>query len=241
MEEIFSEVPENVQTIDEHKNYLEELVGDGKKFKTPEDLAKGKFLADQTVEVLKAKLDEMKKELNTRMSLESFKTELEALRQPREEAPPAVTPDANPILDDSKLESMLEALLSKKEAQRRAETNKEKVTRVLSEQFGEQANLVINRKAQEVGMTVPELRDLAYRSPSAFFRLVGVTETERNPDRPLIPQSSVHPDNQSSPVHGRKYYEELKRTNPKVYFNEKTTIQMMKDMAALGKARFEQS
>ena len=36
----------DLDTVDPNKNYLTELVGDGKKFKTQEELARGKYESD---------------------------------------------------------------------------------------------------------------------------------------------------------------------------------------------------
>jgi hypothetical protein len=47
-------------TLDENKNYYEELVGEGKKFKDEKELAKGKWIADEYVKTLERSLDEMR-------------------------------------------------------------------------------------------------------------------------------------------------------------------------------------
>lgn len=232
-----------VPTIDEERNYLEDLVGEGKKFKTVEDLAKGKALADQAIEILKAKLDDTSKELNTRTSLEAFKTELEALRK-REVTPPVVLPDDQPTpIDDSKIRDLLKNLLAEEAQNRTTETNRQKVTRVLTEQFGDQAKVVLNHKAQELNMSVSDMQELAYKSPSAFFRLIGASETPAPGVSPQLPISSVNSvsNPNASGKRGRRYYEALKAKDPKKYLDQSTTIQMMHDMAALGKATFENS
>lgn len=239
--------PEDHPTLDETKNYLEELVGDGKKFKTVDDLAKGKALADQTVEILKTRLDETRKELETRMSLETFKTELEALR--KQPSPPTEQEDVLPdvqkqeLLNDSKLEALVDSLLERRDQKRRAETNIEKVSRVLQENFGDQAKLVLNRKAQELDVPLADLQSIAVKSPTMFFQLIGASETPQQGQRPIVPKSQVNlnPPQNFSPSRGRSYYERLKRENPKEYFDQKVTVQMMKDMAALGKEKFEAS
>jgi len=46
--------------LDSNKAYLEQLVGDGKKFKTAEDLARGKAESDSFIEIMKVRMDELR-------------------------------------------------------------------------------------------------------------------------------------------------------------------------------------
>src|SRR5688572_2981716 len=47
------------------KNYFDELVGEGRKFKTQEDLARAKFESDQYIETMKMRMDEFRDEIDT--------------------------------------------------------------------------------------------------------------------------------------------------------------------------------
>ena len=60
-------------------NVLETLVGDGKKFKTPEDLAKGKVEADAFIETLKNQIGLMKQEMEKLGATADRKEQLEKL------------------------------------------------------------------------------------------------------------------------------------------------------------------
>lgn len=235
MTNIFDVVPDDeVVTIDENIDYVTELVGEGKKFKEIKDLARGKVESDRFIEILKKKNDDLLKELNTRTSLDTFLDQMKAQKDPGHvDVPTPQGGQQSPALDDSNLEAKLNELLSRREAQRTQETNVDKVTRVLSEQFGNDATLVINHKAKEVGMTPQELQQLASRSPSAFFKLVGVSETAAPGQVPVVPRSGVNSlgQNQSTGMRNKKYYEALKHSDPKKYFDQKTTVQMMRDMA----------
>lgn len=243
MDELFKEVQQDeVVTIDENADYLSTLVGDGKKFKTVHDLARGKAEADAYIERLRREKEELEKEVKTRTSLDSFKTALEELRKPAQHVEtPVVTPDEAPKFDESRLEEMLEQFLQKKEIQRTRETNSQMVARVLEENFGPRASQVLNDKAREIGLPLSDLKDLAARSPQAFFRLVGAQEGERRPAlNGAVPAGSVTLTQSSAPsgARGKSYYERLRRENPKLYNDQKTTVQMMNDMAALGRDKF---
>lgn len=230
--DIFDDLPDDdTVTIDESKDYLTELVGEGKKFKTPAELAKGKAHADLAIEVLKRKLDDLNKELNTRTSLEQFMDKMNTKETPPSSVVPPV--DNQNTLDDSMLEERLLKLLEAREAQKTTESNTQKVSRVLQEQFGDQAQVLINNKAKELGMSTQALKELASKTPAAFFRLVGVDESaQRSPQGTVTPRSNLNSlSNNTGTVKNAAYYERMKRDDPKTYFNPKTTSEMMRSMA----------
>jgi len=236
---IFDVQPDaTIQTVDENVDYVTELVGEGKKFKDISGLARGKAEADLTIEVLKKKLDDLNKELTTRASLETFLDQMKAEKGAKDE-PAQGTPQGGQrevVLDDSTLEAKLAALLEARESSKKAESNIERVTRVLQEQFGGNASQVIQHKAKEVGMAPKQLEALAKDAPEAFFRLVGVTET-RSPQTPAVPASGLNTfgsDMKNVGIKNQSYYESLKRTNPKAYFDPKTTVEMIQQRTRLG-------
>lgn len=221
---------DEIVTIDENVNYVEQLVGEGKKFKDITDLAKGKAESDKYIEVLKARLEEATREINTRTSLDTFLKEIKGAKEPNPQNvvnPPVDAPNAG--LDDSAIEKKFEEYLARRESQRSTQTNLEKVTTVLKEQFGPEANLIIKKKAQELGMSVQSLEQVAAQSPSAFYRLVGVAE-ERSPVGGVqVPRSQINPS--TAAVHGVKtkaYFDKLKASNPAEYWKPQTTVDMIK-------------
>lgn len=231
-------------TIDEDKDYVSELVGEGKKFKSIEDLAKGKYHSDVTIQTMKQQLDELKKELGTRTSLEAFLDQMKAEKGGQVETPPPSTPQGGQQgneLDDSSLEAKLAELLEKKEAAKKAESNIDRVTRVMREQFGDQAGQVINHKAKELGMTPKRLQELAQEAPDAFFRLTGVSEAPQG-SSPSVPVSAINSFGgtvKNVGIKNHAYFENLKRTNPKAYFDQKTTTEMIQARARLGSKYYE--
>lgn len=238
-ENIFEVPQDDVVTIDETVDYFESLVGEGKKFKTPQELAKGKALADQTVEVLKAKLDALNAELNTRTSLDKFLEEIKGQKKDGNESNPPVVPQ-NPDPQAPNLEEQLEAILSKRENAKKSESNIALVTRTLKEQFGDKASQLIDHKARELEMSRKDLETLAHRSPTAFFSLVGVSGSRPQAGAPAA-QNRFNSFQQEETVRGHSYYEKLKRENPKKYFDKNTTVEMIRDMGKIGREKYYQS
>lgn len=167
------------------------------------------------------------------MSLEKFLTEV---KNPGAQAQQeVVTPQGgnNASLDDSAIEERILKALEQREAQRASETNVEKVSRVMQDNFGDQAQLVINKKSRELGISAQELKAMAAKSPSAFFTLVGVSETPAPGLAPVVPQNRLNGSatNGASGVRNKAFYDKMKASDPKKYFDPKTTSDMMKDMA----------
>jgi hypothetical protein len=226
---------DDLVTMPDDVDYVAELVGEGKKFKEIKDLAKGKVESDRYIEVLTKKLDDAVKELNTRTSLDTFLDKMKGGQQQQE---PAVTPTPSGTpqdLDDSVLEQKLAEILSRRDQQTSAQKNMTTVIETLTNQFGgaEQAKLVINHKAKEVGMTPSALRQIAEQSPEAFFRLTGIQAG--SPQAPAVARNGVNSfgQEQNTVLRDSKYYEKMKLNDPKQYWDKKTTSQMMKDMALI--------
>lgn len=240
---LFDIQADDTPTIDESVDYLEVLVGEGKKFKDVKDLAKGKAHADTTIEVMKQKLDELTKQLSEAKSLEAVLTEIRSQKEPPVvNNPVEITPDPATI-DDSFIEKRLEELLARREAQKAAETNREYVSRVLVESLGdtERVKQVLAHKSKELGMTGQALESLANQNPKAFFKLLDIQEGSPQRVTPSVPTSSYNAQFQNGVKRGHSYYEKMKRDNPQQYRSPKTTSDMIKDMQALGREEYYRS
>ena len=228
-------VEEDVVTIDESVDYYSELVGEGKKFKTEKDLARGKWESDQYIKKLRADLEAAKAELQNKSSMEELVNKLRNEERPSES--PSPTPE-RPVLSEDDFENKVLELLAKRERERNLETNMERVTRVLEESLGssDAARLALVKAAKDTGMSMNEIRELAQRSPNAVFKLIGVNDSGRQPQVPTVPRNQYNP--AASEVGGTArnsaYYERMKQTDPKRYFSEKTTVEMIRDRKALG-------
>lgn len=233
MTDIFQPVdPTNVPD-----NAYEALVGEGKKFKDNEALAKSKYESDAFIKKLQSELEEMRGELGRKQSLEEIKTQiLEGIRQ-KEPTPnqPPQEPEKKE-LDPSKIEDLVKDFYTRTETEKKIKSNRDKVTETLVEKFGDDAQVELNRKARELSVSLSYLQKIADESPAAFFRLIGVdTQAQQRPSAPA-PRgtSSVQP--QDSSVRNKAYYDKLKAQNPKEYFSSKVQNEMYKDAMKLKEA-----
>lgn len=222
-------------------DHLAELVGDGKKFKDVASLAKGKAEADAYIATLTKKLDELNGELKTRSSMTDILTEIQKLKEPGQQQQASTPASQHEGPDDSTLEQKLEALLAAREATRTAQTNAQKVNEALKANFGDMAIQAINHKANELGMSVASLQQIANSSPAAFLNLMGIQANPQAPSPVPVPRSGIATGAQNplAPVRNAAYYEKMKRENPTQYFDPKTTVQQIKDATALGDKYFQ--
>jgi hypothetical protein len=169
---------------DRPENYLETLVGEDKKFKTPEDLAKGKWESDLYIENLKRELDEAKLQAEAAKRVE----ELLERNQQRQAAPPEqgnnqppVTPEVKPVTDED-LTERIRRITAEEDSKNRVASNVNQVATQLIELYGSEdnANKMVKQRAAELGVTVTFLQEVAAKSPKAFFAQMGV----ENPEAP---------------------------------------------------------
>lgn len=159
-----------------NSSLVETLVGEGKKFKTVEDLARGKTEADAFIERLKQEkadmLEEMKKQSLGSEQLEELRNELKALRtanvQPSRDG-------TNPALTSDGVKSLIEEVMTQTERNRSAQQNVSAANEAMVKTFGslEKAAEAVKAKAAEVGMTMDALRGIAANSPTAFLKIMG--------------------------------------------------------------------
>lgn len=241
MENIFDLPTDTDVTIDPSVDYLDQLVGEGKKFKSPSELAKGKAESDRYIEFQKTEVARLKQELAARESVETLITKMKSVSQTPTEPNVSSTPGAgSEVLDDSSLEARLLSILEKRDATRLTETNVSKVERVLGEQFGAKENVqaVLNKKSRELGMTGKQLQQIAETSPEAFFKLIDA-DVPHTPMAGAAPRSGVNTTaNSTTGLRNAAFYEKMKRENPKQYFDAKTTVQQIKDARELGDKYF---
>ena len=240
--------------VDPSKNYLEELVGEGKKFKSPEELARGKYEADQFIKSLLREKDELREELLKSKTVEDLLSKLEA----KGNNVNGMTTDNNQLQENRANESQSIDLASIKadikrelEAEREAASQEARLKEIqtkLIEQHGsvDAARSFINNKARELNISTEQLLSIAKTSPKVFFNAVGLSEgtaAKRTNDFFGTP-TTVNTSGLGAPKwtgdhKPMSYYQDLKQKDFKAYLSPKTQLQMHKDAMAIGEAFFD--
>lgn len=212
-------------TGDTTTSTFDQLVGEGKKFKDQEALAKAKAEADAFIERLKSEQDQLRQELSTRVSVEDQLKKLNESRQipnNTENAPSANTPPTDSQRPD--VAAQVREALQQELRNQTSRTNVNAVSVRMTELLGDKVGDFVSSKATELGVSVKDLEAMASRSPEAFYRMVGVEGTQRPgttapPKADLNPLGALH---QGGVREGSyEFYENIRRTNPTLYFTPK--------------------
>lgn len=237
-------------SVDPNKNYLEELVGDGKKFKTVEDLARGKYEADLHVSLKNRELDtltkdysKLREDYNAAPKLQEVLDKLLAGKDTSSNTNTPVNEDNSneSAFDPAQFDSKIEAKFHEIETKRKSQENWNIVKDKLQEKFGERFPDMLASQTQKLGLTADRVDDLARTSPSAFFRLMGLEDTQtqdsfQSPPRSTQNATTFAPSTNKS----RKWsdWKNLQKTQPNLFSDSKAHNQMMADIKAIGEKAF---
>lgn len=215
------------------------LVGEGKKFKTIEDLAKGKLESDAFIAQLQGELKGMRNNLNRQTDAESKVEELrqEILRLKEQESRLEATksgdlgtkePKPAPALSESDLGKLVDQRLTERETERSVAQNIQFVNAEVIKHFGslEEATKQVRAKAAELGLTVGALQDTAAKSPTAFLKLV-IGDKPQPQEQPNVALRTTNINTAAltaatsggSLKEGTKaYYDDIRNKNVKLYW-----------------------
>ena len=224
------------------ESFVQKLVeAKGENWKDPEVLAKGKLEADGYIKTLEDQLAQMRED----MKKQDYQAQiLEQLQNKATESTavnngvPNNNGDINPQnttagIDEETLKSLVEQTLTQREKDNTVQQNLSQVDKELESSFGTEAAATVQKKAQELGMSMDRLRDIAAESPSAFFTLIGQPQKTFSP----MVQGSVRTEGvnmQASTERDWSYYQKLRRENRNLYYSPKVQQQMFQDKARLG-------
>ena len=237
--------------VDPSKNYLEELVGEGKKFKSQEDLARAKLESDAFIARLQGELQGIRTELNTRLTVEQMMDKITAAKEATNSNTngnqPVVNGDSGAkSLTEEDLTALVEDRISKIEKARIQESNLNQVRQVLTEKFGADFPSHLKQTATNLGVGEEFLNNLAKEQPKAFLALVGQQDAPKAPQvqNTLFaptPSQQIPKTPGFAPTGERKksFYDDLKRKDAAAYWSPKVQNQMHQDAIKLGEVFFD--
>lgn len=213
----------------------DQLVGEGKKFKTADDLAKSKVHADQHISNLEKELSELRGELQARLTVEQL---MEKIQKPAEkpndqrnvEQPKPQEPGSPNLTEE------VSKILAAERRKEKAESNLNSVRNELKTRFGADYNQKLASIADELNVSKEFLTDMAKTSPTGFLKLID-SVAPADKERPITPPQSERNSAGVIPNSGVKnaaYYRELRRTKPDVYFSKKVQAEMHNEAVRQG-------
>lgn len=176
-----------------------EFVGDGKKYRSVEEALKAVPHAQKHIQTLEQELSQLREEVSKR------KTAAELLDEFKSGLPQATETTPQVAFDPDKITQIVSQALDQRTAQKAEQANVFAVTSAFTSKFGEKAEEVYNRVAEEAGLSVEMLNRLAKTSPQAVLKLAGFdhkqetgsskitssVRTEGAPTQPTTPSARV--------------------------------------------------
>ena len=220
-------------TTGEDQSPFAALVGEGKKFKTPEELAKGKLEADSFI----ARLQEEKRQMEEEL------TRLRVQKEISNQETKTKQPDASATTQaPSDVEALIERKLKEAKQTEQRKSNLQAAERFLTEAYGDQAEKVLKDQAKDMGIDTSRLLDLAADTPAVFKKLFAGTPKKMEPSATTGTQNTETRE-LSGPTGEVSEYRELSDKRKKVgasnFFSDPKNLQSLiaakkKELAAKG-------
>ena len=232
------------QSGDNNKSYFEELVGEGRRYRDQEALAKSRMDADAHIKQVEAENQELRtrsasftEESTARARLEDLVDRLAKLQNNTNATTPAKV-ENEPRVDLTKIDEIIsqrvKGELNSYEVNNRERANQEMVRSQLKEQFGDNYPTVVKERIKDLGLTEDRFNALAKEAPQFLLKTLGTEERRETFQAPPRSNSGYTPKGQ--PKRTWSYYQEMKKNDPNLYRNSNTIAQMERDAIALGDA-----
>lgn len=231
--------------IDPNKNYLDELVGEGKKFKTVEDLARGKAESDTYIEHFKQRHDELreyasklKSEYEAGPSLKELIDQLKTSKASNNDNTQSVNEDKSDTLSMEQYQEMVRKEIAANKQLDRENDNYATVQAKLIEQWGPNYAQQLKTQVSQLGLSADFVNDLARKHPAVLFKTLGLDgqRQSENFQAPFKSTNRSDPFSSNAPKRTWTYYEKMRKAEPLKYFDPKNQDQMFKDAEVLGDA-----
>lgn len=212
---------------------IKDLVGEGKKFKTVEDLAKGKLESDAFIEQLKTEqaalrkqLEELDKKAKEGATLKELMDKLAKPNSNGESGTP-------PALNQDEMKKLVLNTVEQREKELARVTNRAQANDTLLQKFSgdaAKASAYLDARAKDLGLSKEALGELSETSPSAFAQLLGL-QLQGNQSRVTTDLKSVNTEAFVPSTTGTKdanYYLDLKKKDRKVFWSPSVQQELFK-------------
>lgn len=238
--DLFPGADDQEPTFEDHDNepqkYLDELVGDGKKFTDAEALARGKWESDRFVTKLQSELRELREDLNSRVSLE------QQLKELRSALPAASNPsnqgvderaNENTALTEEQVAELVSRQYNKQKEVDSQVSNLEAVRAELEKAWGRDYKRHLANKTQELGLGKDFANGYAATYPKAFLKLM--FEGASSGVDPSPPSSTVRlPTTPSGKMLKYRDYQKMRKEDPTLYHSSRIQMEMDRASQELG-------
>lgn len=231
--------PSNVDVITptpEAPAFVSELVGEGKKFKSIDDLAKGKLEADTYIEHLKKEMAELRSDLESKATTEEI---LKSLKTKEDTNPEIDNAHKAAIQRPEDIANIVREQISQSKAEEIAQANVTQANDTLIAKLGDRDKAVkfIADKSKELGLPAKRLMEIAAESPTALYEVLGFGSSLKQ-DAPIATSvassvnTTVIPDSTVLKPGTKEYYDKMRRENKTAYFSTKVQNEILQHTKA---------
>ena len=229
LEQVEGDIP-NQEVVPEQKeeDFIQNLVGDDKKYKTANDLAKAYHHANMHIDELKSDLDEYKggKELLNEVLDEIRSSNTEE----REEVSVAQKTQIEPRIQTDNVAKIVDEEFAKREVLAAKKANVETSMNKLREMYGSDTNVkvAVSKAIGNDGNVKRVIDDLSKTSPDSMVKFItGISPVEQAPqsNTPGVDASAAPPIAFEGELTWTKC-REVRKSNPKLYSSPQFRLQI---------------
>jgi len=220
------------------------LVGEGKKYKSVDDLAKSRINADEHIKQIEFENNNMRKELDTLSSQRENSKTIEDILVKLDQANSGgeTVTTSTEFTDPKAITSLVEQTLQRRDNQIVAQENRAKVNSALTDYFQGDTDRAVKHLQETVrgaGLTDEQFANLSESAPAAALSVLNIKTNARPPSSPsMVERGDINPESSfalSSGNRDKAYYDGIKKERGFSKFHRDTKLQsqMHEDYAKL--------
>jgi len=210
---------------------LATLVGEGRKYKTHEELAKGYLNADEHIEVLKNDNARLKQEVVKGKTVDEVLERITQSIKPTGDTTPA--PKQGISAED--IARLVDARITGRETARTRDVNIRKAEAALVAKLGDNAKEIFAQKANSPEK-LKAMNDLAAVDPDSFIALFSTTAIVGNPadssNKAGDALTTQNLSGRAADVDCKEFYDAMRKKTPAQYYSQAVQLEMHKRMTA---------
>lgn len=235
------------QNLEPTRSYLNELVGEGKRYSSPEEVARAKIFQDAHIKQVEAENKQLREDYSrareeniAKAKLEDLLDQIQGRREPNPQEPPTPRREETAI-NAEQIKSLIQNEIRQTRLTDTYNQNLQTVKNKLIERFGDNYTDVYKQQIERLDLTQQEADDLARRKPTTFMHLLGLDQPKSAQQQYTTPprqQTSTPQTPMQAPPEKRTWawYENLRKTDRNKYLDSKTQVQMLQDRMELGES-----
>lgn len=238
--------PLQFEPIDDQKDYLSELVGEDKRYKTPAELARAALHKDQHIARLEHENRMIRDDLEKRVNLQEVVDRLSQVQEARaqpDHRPPVADPNLTPATPPTPdFDEIINQKLTEHQEKERRTNNARKVNEELSKRFGANFKTVVAQRAAELGLGPQFVNDLAQTQPEAMLALFPGRQVDQSAMQMAAPENRMNAAGAApSGTPGKKFkdYQKLYKENPGEYWTPRVQNEIAAEALRQGSSFYE--